>query len=317
MSYGQAYKALLGGFGRFKALLVGLTSLIPNLSAGGRKISEQGNRVDMTNTSYWLYDALTSYWAYALVLSIINTLVTSMSGLLEAIEWSYGVGAAVVGLFLGIIGNIIWFAIVGCLYALVLYFADKYKSGWNKTLVSILIILGYISLGFTALGVLIHLFGILGVIADFSIFSIFNWLLGFVSPVLSVALVSSEIGALANGVTTTVNVPQNGGYGVNQNPNDYWNNQVGAPTGVVGGTLEGLGAVNDSAVPGASQAVNVPQTPTVPLNKTDVQNVNAVPSSQPVQTPQPVQTFACPYCGKPITAGVPTCPSCGKDIKWN
>lgn len=275
-TYGNAISYLLGCIGKISVLLRGFANFPSCFTGASRRLSENGNRIDMTNANLnELYDVLGAFF-------YVNLLGSAISLVLEFVQGN------VLGGAFGVVGLLVFNAIGMLLYSLFIYLMETKKNSWSLGVIHVLIVLGYISFGLNCFMLVINTIGLIGSILKLSVVSIIDALINLVQTLAGLLCVCMTLVVFSRG-TVSMQQTQNqyGSYG-QQDPQNYWQND---PRGV-----SGLGAVNSSA----GVAVSAPSD-------------NPVSNPSEVLTEQ---MYSCPYCSKPIHYKESPCHHCGQQVQW-
>lgn len=275
-TYGNAISYLLGCIGKIPVLLRGFANFPSCFTGASRRLSENGNRIDMTNANLnELYDVLGAFF-------YVNLLGSAISLVLEFVQGN------VLGGAFGVVGLLVFNVIGMFLYSLFIYLMETKKNSWSLGVIHVLIVLGYISFALNCFMLVINTIGLIGSILKLSVVSIIDALINLVQTLAGLLCVCMTLVVFSRG-TVSMQQTQNqyGSYG-QQDPQNYWQND---PRGV-----SGLGAVNSSVGVSVSAPSDSP-----------VSNPSEVLTEQ---------MYSCPYCSQPIHYKESPCHHCGQQVQW-
>lgn len=275
-TFGSAIFYILGCITKIPVLFRGI-SYFPNcFKAASYRLSENGNRIDMTNGSLnELYDSIGAFFYVNLFCSLVPIIIKAIR---------VGVTSAIFSL----VGLAIGMGFTLMIYSLIIYLMETKKSAWSLGVIKFLIVLGYISLAIYAIQLIFNVISIVTSILTLSVYKIIQAIVNLLFTVVTLCWLSIWFMGLSRG-TVSMQQTQNsyGSYG-QQDPQNYWQND---PRGV-----SGLGAVNSSA----GVSVSAP-------SDSSVSNPSEVLTEQ---------MYSCPYCSQPIHYKESPCHHCGQQVQW-
>lgn len=285
MDFAGSINYMISCISKIPRIITGLTYY----TGGGiqrtiNRLSDNNSSIDMTNCDTAVYDGLMVNYFCALVLAIISTILTSISG---------GVFGILLG-GIGLIGQVIFMIASLVILAVVITIGRANTTHWNMTFIKVISVIYLLCVVITAVQVI---GGIIGLVTDILHFHFMVVIISIVSLISDICGLLG-IGMILNGL--------NGGRPFTNQP--QFNNQQGFGQQGFGqqyntpGFDQGFGQQGQ-----ASQGYG-------DFNQGFGQQQQEFQSHMNEQAQQ--QMYQCPYCGKPITSGINPCPYCGNILNW-
>lgn len=277
VSFLDAVMYVLKSFSKVpNVVLGGISNIAKSISNGIAVLSATGTHSDMTNSEEKLFSAYASNFYVGIVNAVISIILMILSAFIVSGDL---VAGGLASIFTTIIGGVGLFA--GAIWSLaiasvVVFVGKKYITGWNLTLIKVLVVLNMLGCVSSLLSIVITIgTSIFALFGDFVLLTLLQNLVSIVFTLISVVITTVIIDALSTGRVYTKDNNSNMNNGFNQNTGYEQNNTFNQNTGY---------------------------NPNIDLNKQDNQ--------------QNVQMYACPYCGKAIYQNQSPCPHCNQVVNW-